>query len=95
MALVCPCTQGFLAGWPGLPDNVEHETWEGRLLFGIRLFLLAPLPLKLALAQCGVLMGGLPFFRSVTPLAALLQEPADLPYEPSPRTLAQQQVANP
>jgi hypothetical protein len=71
--------QGFMAGWPGLPNNEYHETWEGRLIFGIRLFLLAPLPLKFALAQSGIMTGGLPFFRSVTPLAALFKEPADEP----------------
>ena len=64
--------QGFLAGWPGLPNNAAHETWLARLEFGVRLFLLAPLPLKFALAYAGVTTGGLPFFRSVTPLADLL-----------------------
>lgn len=70
--------QGFLAGWPGLPNNAAHETWAARLEFGIRLFLLAPFPLKLALAYAGVTRGGLPFFRSVTPLADLLP-----PYPPA------------
>lgn len=70
--------QGFLAGWPGLPNNAAHESWAARLEFGIRLFLLAPLPLKLALAYAGVTQGGLPFFRSVTPLADLLP-----PYPPA------------
>lgn len=64
--------QGFLAGWPGLPNNEAHESWLARLEFGIRLFLLTPLPLKFALAAAGVTSGGLPFFRSVTPLADLL-----------------------
>ena len=73
-----PLLQGFLAGWPGLPNNVAHESWLARLEFGIRLFLLAPLPLKLALAYAGVTTGGLPFFRSVTPLADLLP-----PYPPA------------
>lgn len=67
-----PTSQGFLAGWPGLPNNAAHESWPARLEFGIRLFLLAPLPLKFALAYAGVTSGGLPFFRSVTPLADLL-----------------------
>ncbi len=26
---------GFLAGWPGLPNNDKHDTWLGRLLFGV------------------------------------------------------------
>lgn len=67
-----PQWTGFLAGWPGLPNNAAHESWLARLEFGVRLFLLAPLPLKFALAYAGVTSGGLPFFRSVTPLADLL-----------------------
>lgn len=26
---------GFLAGWPGLIYNVNHETWLKRILFGL------------------------------------------------------------
>lgn len=26
---------GFLAGWPGLPNNDKHESWYARLLFGL------------------------------------------------------------
>ena len=63
--------QGFLAGWPGLPNNEFHETWDRRFNFGVRLWLLAPLSLKFALAKEGILSGGYPFFRSVTPLAEL------------------------
>jgi lycopene beta-cyclase len=38
----CAITQvwgGFLAGWPGLPGNVHHETWNRRLVFALSLFL--------------------------------------------------------
>ena len=30
---------GFLAGWPGLPGNTHHETWNRRLVFALSLFL--------------------------------------------------------
>lgn len=63
--------QGFLAGWPGLPNNESHETWDRRLLFGIKFWLLSPPSLKFALAKAGVFNGGYPFIRSVTPLAEL------------------------
>ena len=28
---------GFLAGWPGLPGNEFHDSWEKRLGFGVNL----------------------------------------------------------
>mmetsp|Transcript_11469 Transcript_11469/g.15914 ORF Transcript_11469/g.15914 Transcript_11469/m.15914 type:complete len:643 (-) Transcript_11469:121-2049(-) len=37
---------GFLAGWPGLPNNVNHETWNARLWFGLSF--VSKLPLKVA-----------------------------------------------
>jgi hypothetical protein len=78
-----------MAGWPGLPNNEYHETWEGRLMFALRFFLVAPLPLKFALVKSGIFMGGLPFFRSVTPLAALIKEPADEPLVITTRSVSQ------
>ena len=66
--------QGFLAGWPGLPNNEYHSTWDNRFNFGIRLWFLAPLSLKFALAKSGVLTGGFSLIRSVTPLADLYEE---------------------
>jgi lycopene cyclase family protein len=38
---------GFLAGWPGLPNNEKHETWFARLLFGLTF--VSKLPPKVAL----------------------------------------------
>ena len=37
---------GFLAGWPGLPNNEKHETWLARITFG--LLFVSKLPLKVA-----------------------------------------------
>jgi lycopene beta-cyclase len=33
--LPLPLWAGFLAGWPGLPNNAQHETWLARLWFGV------------------------------------------------------------
>jgi lycopene beta-cyclase len=38
---------GFLAGWPGLPNNDKHETWLARLVFGLTF--VSKLPPKVAL----------------------------------------------
>ena len=38
---------GFLAGWPGLPNNDKHETWSARLLFGLNF--VSKLPPKVGL----------------------------------------------
>mmetsp|Transcript_8677 Transcript_8677/g.12785 ORF Transcript_8677/g.12785 Transcript_8677/m.12785 type:complete len:628 (+) Transcript_8677:139-2022(+) len=37
---------GFLAGWPGLPNNKSHETWSARIGFG--LLFVSKLPLQVA-----------------------------------------------
>jgi lycopene beta-cyclase len=31
---------GFLAGWPGLPHNHHHDSWEKRFSFALQLFML-------------------------------------------------------
>ena len=33
---------GFLAGWPGLPGNEYHDSWNKRLQFGLSLFVKFP-----------------------------------------------------
>lgn len=33
---------GFLAGWPGLPGNQHHDSWDKRLKFGLALFVKFP-----------------------------------------------------
>ena len=35
---------GFLAGWPGLPDNNCHDSWPARMWYGIVFILKIPLP---------------------------------------------------
>ena len=62
---------GFLAGWPGLPNNDKHETWNARLLFG--LIFVSKLPLKVAADMFLSIVtysisNGLDLPQSVTPL---------------------------
>src|SRR3569623_25750 len=33
---------GFLAGWPGLPNNDQHETWLARILYGLNFIVKLP-----------------------------------------------------
>ena len=40
---------GFLAGWPGLPGNSYHETWDRRFSFCLDLFFKMKNPVKAAM----------------------------------------------
>jgi lycopene beta-cyclase len=40
---------GFLAGWPGLPGNIHHETWDNRLKFCLNLFIKMEPAVRLAM----------------------------------------------
>jgi lycopene beta-cyclase len=44
-----PVWSGFLAGWPGLPNNKYHETWSARLSFALNLFVKMPPTVGLAM----------------------------------------------
>jgi hypothetical protein len=61
---------GFLAGWPGLPNNNRHESWQARIWFGINF--LTRLPAQVALEMIAAIVGyslseGAPLPQSVTP----------------------------
>jgi len=61
---------GFLAGWPGLPNNDKHETWFARMWFGLNF--VARLPPPVALSMLSSIVGyslskGAPLPQSVTP----------------------------
>jgi len=65
---------GFLAGWPGLPNNESHETWSARLLFGLTF--VSKLPPQVALDMLLSIISysiteGVPLPQSVTPLLGL------------------------
>lgn len=78
--LPMPLWGGFLAGWPGLPDNDKHETWGARLWFGLQF--VARLPLPVALNMLGSIVAYMAFTdlalaQSVTPF---LGEPKSYEY---------------
>jgi len=65
---------GFLAGWPGLPNNETHETWWARLVFGLSF--VSKLPVPVALDMLGSIAAysiteGVPLPQSVSPLLGL------------------------
>jgi hypothetical protein len=75
---------GFLAGWPGLPNNDKHETWVARILFGLTF--VSKLPPKVALDMLlsiatYSLSEGIALPQSVTPLFG---EPDSYEYEDRP-----------
>jgi hypothetical protein len=45
---------GFLAGWPGLPHNELHATWDARLRFAVAMFLTMPNDVRLAIIRHAV-----------------------------------------
>ena len=76
---------GFLAGWPGLPNNDKHETWSSRLIFGLVFVskLQWQITLKLVTAIITYsIKDGPPLIQSVTPL---LGEPESFEYIPRPK----------
>jgi len=81
--LPMPLWGGFLAGWPGLPDNEKHETWWARMWFGLNF--VARLPPTVALDMLGSIVAYIAFTdlalaQSVTPL---LGEPDSYEYRPN------------
>jgi lycopene beta-cyclase len=61
---------GFLAGWPGLPNNDKHASWAARMWFGLNF--VARLPPQVALSMLTSIITyslteGAPLPQSVTP----------------------------
>ena len=72
---------GFLAGWPGLPNNDKHETWYKRLWFGLNLVARTPPQVTIAMAAAiaaFIVEEGPPLVQSVTPF---LGDPPSFEYE--------------
>lgn len=79
--LPLPLWGGFLAGWPGLPYNENHESWLARLWFGLNFIVRIPLPVALDMAAsiaAYTITEGVPLPQSVTPL---LGEPKSYEYK--------------
>ncbi|KAI2505435.1 Lycopene cyclase protein [Fragilaria crotonensis] len=61
---------GFLAGWPGLPNNDKHESWSARIWFGLNFIVRLPPQVALEMFASIVqysLTEGAPLPQSVTP----------------------------
>lgn len=74
---------GFLAGWPGLPNNDKHETWLARIWYGVTF--LTKLPPGVALDMISSIISysiaeGTPLLQSVTPFFG---EPASYAASPN------------
>ena len=68
--LPLPMWAGFLAGWPGLPNNDKHETWYARMWFGLTFVSKLPLPVAWSMLTSIVMYSitkGVPLPQSVTP----------------------------
>lgn len=79
--LPLPLWGGFLAGWPGLPFNENHESWFARLWFGLNFIVRIPLPVAADMAASIAaysITEGVPLPQSVTPL---LGEPSSYEYD--------------
>jgi len=63
---------GFLAGWPGLAYNENHESWDKRILFGLSFIVKLPPPVALdmfvSIITYSIFNEGWSLIQSVTPL---------------------------
>ncbi|CEM06650.1 unnamed protein product [Vitrella brassicaformis CCMP3155] len=65
--LELPMWAGFLAGWPGLPHNDQHETWTRRIAFSLSFFTKLNNAVRAALVKSAVFGGGVDLLRALTP----------------------------
>ena len=81
--LPLPMWAGFLAGWPGLPNNDQHESWVARIWFGLNFLVRLPFEVGSDMFNSIVstsLIDGGQLIQSVTPL---LGEPEGYAWEKS------------
>lgn len=75
---------GFLAGWPGLAYNENHESWNKRILFGLSFIIKLPptvaLDMFLSIVSYSLFNEGWSLIQSVTPL---LGNPPSYEYKPN------------
>lgn len=75
---------GFLAGWPGLAYNENHESWDRRILFGLSFIVKLPFPVALdmflSIITYSLFNEGWSLIQSVTPLAG---KPPSYEYKPN------------
>jgi lycopene beta-cyclase len=82
---------GFLAGWPGLPGNFNHETWDRRLKFALNMFTKMENPVRAAMVLYAIKytlhFGTGTLLRSLTPGFLFGSGPADYMWEEMPTKL--------
>lgn len=72
---------GFLAGWPGLAYNENHESWFARIWYGLSFIVKIPLPVAIDMVSSIVgfsVFENLSLIQSVTPF---LGEPESYEYK--------------
>ena len=86
-----PEWSGFLAGWPGLPGNEYHETWNARLAFALQMFSKMPPDVGLAMILYSIVytikFGPNTLLRSLTPKFLFGAGPSDALYSEIPKEL--------
>jgi lycopene beta-cyclase len=82
---------GFLAGWPGLPGNEFHESWNKRLAFALEMFFNMPNDTRIAMVLYAIgytfKFGPNVLLRSLTPSFVLGAGPSDELFEGIPPEL--------
>ena len=77
---------GFLAGWPGLPNNICHESWLARMWFGLSFITKLPpqvaIDMFFSIVTYSLLEPGFPLLQSVTPFFG---EPQSYEYTNKPK----------
>jgi len=77
---------GFLAGYPGLPNNEYHDRWDKRLKFALGLFVKMPAPVAASMVLFSIfhtlIYGTNSLLRSLAP-DFVLAGPDEPVYEPS------------
>jgi lycopene beta-cyclase len=75
---------GFLAGWPGLAYNENHESWDKRIWYGLSFLVKIPptvaLDMFTSIVTYSLFGEGWPLIQSVTPL---LGDPPSYEYKPN------------
>ena len=86
-----PVWSGFLAGWPGLPNNEHHETWDARLKFCLDLFFKMHNEVKLAMVLYAIeytaTYGTHTLLRSIMPPVLFGRGPPDPRWSPPPSSI--------
>jgi lycopene beta-cyclase len=82
-----PVWSGFLAGYPGLPNNELHERWDKRLKFALQMFFNMPFQVAMTMIYFAILhtaiYGPNTLLRSLTPDFVFGPGPEEPVYQPS------------